>query len=147
MSKEVEAVVAEESAEIIAARTALTDAKEKLARFLKKNGLESAEDVHGEPEIEKKKENLVRKVEEQKKLLKKAKKGTKAPKEKSVRESKYDYPEDCVTKEDKKKFRSKMRAEAAAALKPKKEKVAAKDVKAEAPVEKKNKKARKTDDD
>ena len=41
----------------------------------------------------------------------------KAAKPKKEREGKYDYPEDCVTADDKKKFRAKMRSKAKAAEK------------------------------
>jgi hypothetical protein len=60
------------------------------------------------------------------------------------RETKYDYPADCITPEQKKAFRTKMRAQANAANKPektsKKEGKKEKAPKKEAPVEKTSKK-------
>lgn len=69
----------------------------------------------------------------------------KPKKEKVARESKYEYPADCTSEDDKKKFRAKKRREAAAAEKgetekPAKEKKASKDDAAAPAEEKKSKK-------
>src|SRR5690606_3416418 len=59
-------------------------------------------------------------------------KATKPKKEKAERPSKYEYPADCVTADQKKKFRASKRAEAKKADKPAKaEKVKTEKVKAE----------------
>jgi hypothetical protein len=98
------------------------EARSALQSFTKKNGLgmkEAPADKKLKPEFEK----LTKAYETLKSQRDAAEEAAKASKPRSERASKYDYPADVVTSEDKKKFRAAQRK----ANKPAKEKAPAKE--------------------
>lgn len=121
----------------------LASAKKGYAKFLKINKLKEGA-TPKDAELAEKKANWETKIESLSKSEKP--KATKASKKEAgtTRESKkYDYPKGCDSKEDRKKYRSKMRAEANGGSKPKAAKTAK--AKKEAPVKKvAKKKSKKT---
>ena len=125
------------SQEVEAAKEALKGAKAELTKFTEKHG-----DAPEDEKLAKKLNKLKANVDESEKAVRAAKKAAKPKKEKAERQSKYDYPADCTTAEQKKKFRTEARraanGEAKAAKKAEK---AEKAPKAEGKKEKKAKKA------
>lgn len=105
-----------------AAKANHTEVKAAYKKFLKANDLKEGEDSD-DPKIAKKLKTHLKAVKEAEAAIKAAKKAGKPAKAERV--SSYDYPADCVTAEDKKKFRTKARAAAK-----KGEKAAKKDAKA-----------------
>src|SRR5690606_8121133 len=90
----------------------LSVAKSELKEFLKSNKLSSKEDHSEDPKHGKKYrkyKDLIAKKEQQ---IQDAKDWIRDNKPAVIRPTKYEYPEDCVTEKDKKKFRARMRAEA-----------------------------------
>lgn len=123
------------------AKANLATAKEELKKFQKKNGLK-ADETPNDEKLAKKLSSLQNKVAKAEKEVKIAKKGAKG--ESAPRASKYEYPADCVTAEDKKKFRTAQRNAAKKGEKVEKkaakvEKSSKKAAKEETPVVKKKK--------
>lgn len=123
----------------------LAEAKKDLRAWKKENKIKRNKPVEDEKlkkALEKKETQLEKLTSEHEKALKAAKDLKPA----SSRRTKYEYPADCVTDQDKKKYRAKMRREKAKAEKGENpEKPAKKEKKAK--VEKPSKKKKKLDDD
>lgn len=111
---------------------------EALKEFMKANKIKKGETPSDE-KIAKKYGKMVASLDKKRADRDAAKEAIKALTPKKSRESKYEYPADVVTAEDKKKYRTKMRnaAKSEGKAKSKKEK------KAEAPVEKSEKVSKK----
>jgi hypothetical protein len=112
-------------------KSIVKDAKVALTTYYKENKLKRDEDYtddakHGtkigklQKTIEKAESKLAEALEED--APKGKEKKTKKESSSAGRETKYDYPADCVTAEDKKKFRIQARKAAEGGDKPKKEK-------------------------
>lgn len=128
-----------------AAKTELAAARTALKTFREENGLKRKIDYSEDAKHGKTFKKLVRAETEAQEAVTALESKVKALKPASTRNTKYDYPADVVTAEDKKKYRTKMRN----AAKPKKEKPV-KEEKAPKAVEekkkdKKDKKAKKED--
>lgn len=140
----------------------LNEAKSALTAYLKKNKLKRSDDhsedkKHGSKiaKLEKAIEKAQAAYEKLKAPSKKKDKGAK--KESAGRRTKYDYPADIVSADDRKKYRQKMRAEAKAAGKgekkskkaktgkPKADKAEGKKTSKKAKTGKKSKKSKKDD--
>jgi len=130
----------EKIAALETAKAGLTTAKEAYKSFLKKNNLKDGATPKDE-NLAKKMASYQSKIEKAEKAIKAAKKDLKPKKEKAERVSKYDYPADVTTAEDKKKFRTAQRNAAKSAAKAEKKGDKKKSAKAEveAPVKKKKK--------
>lgn len=113
------------------AKEGLNTAKANYKSFLEKNKLKDGVTPKDDT-LAKKMASHQEKIEKAEKGVKAAKKALKPAKEKKERTSVYEYPDDVVTAEDRKKFRTKARNAAKAA-----EKAKAKAEKAEAKGEKK----------
>jgi hypothetical protein len=137
-----------------AAKADLATAKENFKKFLTKNNLKAGVTPKDEA-LAKKLAGLEKKIATAEKGVKDAKKALKPKKEKAERVSKYEYPADCTSAEDRKKFRTSQRnAEKSASKKSTKaEKVEAKpskkkaEAEVEAPVKKKKKVVVATEED
>lgn len=131
--------------------------KDEIKSYRKENKLEKDTDYSEDPKHGKTWKKLAKAVSSKEETIAEIRtwmEENKPKKEKVQRESKYEYPEDCTSEDDRKKFRAKKRREAASAEKeaaePKKEKKASKEeTAAEEPKEekksKKDKKASKED--
>jgi hypothetical protein len=91
-------------------------AKAELRAFRKEKSLKP-DDVPGEEKVIKALGKLEKKLENAEKAYDEAKAVLKGMKPSNTRKSSYDFPEDCVTAADKKKYRAKIRREKKAALK------------------------------
>lgn len=143
------------------AKAAIETKKEELAvaekekrAFEKDNGLKKGEDHSEHPKHGKKWAKMDKNIQQLEADIEEAKnwlKENKPKKEKKERQLKYDYPADCTTDEQKKKFRATMRAEAKKAEKGEKKSKASKEEKAskgegEGKKKKKNKKPQSSED-
>ena len=108
------------------AKDAVKEAKAALTEYYTKNKLKRNEDYTDDAKHGGKIQKLQNAIDRESSTLEnigEQMKALKPKKEKSAgRETKYEYPADCVTSEQKKKYRIKMRKEAENADKPKKEK-------------------------
>lgn len=93
----------------------LKTAKEELRAFEKENKLEKGGDHSGHEKHGKKWSKMNKVVESLRAEIEAAEnwaKENKPKKEKTPRAVKYEYPKECVTEADRKKYRAKMRAQA-----------------------------------
>jgi len=104
-----------------AAKTKLGAEKEALREFKKENKIRRNKPVE-DAAVAKKLEAAEAKVEKAREAFDAAKEVAKELKPRKERVTKYEYPEDCVTDKDKKKYRAKMRREAKKADAPAEEK-------------------------
>lgn len=145
------------------AKTKRAEANDAMDAFRKANSIKKGtkSDEITDKTIKKDYQALQKTQKEARAAVEDAENAVKALKPKSTRVTNYTYPEDCVTPEDKKRFRAKSRATAKAGDKPAKEpkapkeekkakkveEPAAKEKKAEKPAEKsKDKKVKKSED-
>lgn len=104
----------EEAQEALApAKEELGVAKEELKAFRKEAGIKKDE-TPTDPKVKKRFDKFVENVEKKQKEVEEIKTYLADNKPAKVRESKYEYPEDCTSDSDRKKYRAKMRRQAAA---------------------------------
>lgn len=94
------------------AKTNLKEAKKNLTTYLKENKLKRSDDHSGDKKHGKKIGALEKKIATCETRLEKATSTMKANKPATTRKSKYEYPADVVTSEQKKKYRQAQRAAA-----------------------------------
>lgn len=115
----------EEATELLSStKEELNAAKEEKSVYLKENGLKKNDDHSSDKKHGKnitRMDGVIAKKRELIDELKTWMQENKPAKEKKERAVKYDYPEDVVSAEDKKKYRAKQRTAAKNADKPKKE--------------------------
>ena len=97
-------------------KDAVRAAKAELKAFRKEKGLKPDEVPGGEKDV-KTLNKLTKKLETAEEDLEKANEAAKALKPVKTRETSYQYPENCTTAADKKKYRAKMRREKKSAAK------------------------------
>lgn len=97
-------------------KDAVKTAKAELRAFRKENKLKP-DDVPGEVKIIKSLDKLTKKLDEAQAELEAAQEVEKSMRPAKGRAAKYEFPADCVTAADKKKYRAKKRREAKAELK------------------------------
>lgn len=134
--------------ELASAKATRKECNEAMAEFLKENKLKKGEDYsgHSDEKIAKKWKKLAAAQTEARAAVTAAEEAEKALKPKAERASKYEYPEDVVTADDRKKYRAKMRNAAKAAEageKPAKKEKKAKDAEEAPAAEKASKKEKK----
>jgi len=124
MSQEDKATAAIEK--LATAKENYSTAREELKEVMKENKIKRGAEVEDvtPAKVQKSYKIKLGKVEKAKALLEKAKEAVKSTKVKKERVSKYEYPEDCLSVEDKKKYRTKLRNAKKKADKPAKEKKA-----------------------
>jgi len=115
----------EATANLDAAKTTLSDAKEVVRTFKTENKIRRNKPVEDE-KVAKKLEALEAKVEKAREAMDITKEIAKDLKPRKDRVTKYEYPADCVSDKDKKKYRAKMRRDSKKADAPEGEDKAAK---------------------
>lgn len=127
----------EASQQLDTAREKLATEKDALREFKRENKIKRDKPVE-DAAIAKKLEAAEKRVEKAREAVETAKEAVKELKPRKERSTKYEYPADCVTDKDKKKYRAKIRRESkkeesgeekgkeAKAEKPEKKKVAKK---------------------
>jgi len=94
-----------------AAKTDLSEKREALREFKTENKIKRNKPVE-DPAIQKQLETHEGAVEKAREVVDAAKAAAKELKPRKERVTKYEYPEDCTTDKDKKRYRAKMRREA-----------------------------------
>jgi hypothetical protein len=116
---------------VVAAKAVRSASRKAVDDFVAANGLKTKKDHSEDPKHGKAFSKLHKQWKKDKEAHEEAEKAAKALKPQVERASKYEYPADVVTADDKKKFRAKMRTAAKNDGKPAKEAKPAKEKKAE----------------